>query len=175
MTVLTKTPGIFLVPLVGLFAMIETVKYGRNAGQDPMAPPHRHQDTRRAAAPLLAWAAIMLVVYVALAGLWVAPYTLAEVMDISGDYAEQGHSTPSSMPVASSTAIPEPGSTRSTTCGAPAHRPGLLLVPALFRRNAATAAAAFSMALSWRCQAFFFIVAMNWPRNSTAPCHLHAA
>ena len=46
--------------------------------------------------PLLAWTGIALLAYVALwPAMWVAPRdTLAQVMDISGDYAEQGHSSP---------------------------------------------------------------------------------
>ena len=56
----------------------------------------RPRTIARALTPLLVWTLIALVVYVLLwPALWVAPReTLAEVMDISGDYAEQGHSSP---------------------------------------------------------------------------------
>ncbi len=96
LTVLTKTPGIFLVPLVGLFALIE---YVHNVVAHPgwtWRDFIRPRTIARALTPLLIWTLIALVVYVLLwPALWVAPReTLAEVMDISGDYAEQGHSSP---------------------------------------------------------------------------------
>ena len=167
LTVLTKTPGIFLVPLAGLFALIETVKYVAEMPGRPWRALFHPKTLARAAAPLLAWAAIMLVVYVALwPALWVAPRdTLAEVMDISGDYAEQGHSGP--VFYAGRIFNGDPGTWfypvnylwRTT----PIVLVGLLLVvPALFRRNAATRPRRVLYGvLSLALWAFFFIVAMN--------------
>lgn len=96
LTVLTKTPGIFLVPLVGLFSLIEYVV-------DVVTEPDWHwrnfvrpRTIARSLWPLLVWIVIAVAVYTLLwPALWVAPReTLAEVMDISGDYAAQGHSSP---------------------------------------------------------------------------------
>ncbi len=167
LTVLTKTPGIFIVPLAGLFTLIETVKYVAEMPGRPWRALFHPKTLARAAAPLLAWAAIMLVVYVALwPALWVAPRdTLAEVMDISGDYAEQGHSSP--VFYAGRIFNGDPGTWfypvnylwRTT----PIVLVGLLLVvPALFRRNAATRPRRVLYGvLSLALWAFFFIVAMN--------------
>ena len=96
LTVLTKTPGVFLLPLAGLFSMIEWAAY------TPGLPGWRWLDFIRPKTlwrslwPFLAWLAIAIAVYFVLwPALWVAPRdTLLQVLDISADYAEQGHSSP---------------------------------------------------------------------------------
>ena len=96
LTLLTKTPGIFLLPLVGLFAIIETFYFVMGQSGWQWRDFVRMHTIGRALLPLAAWVLIAVGVYVLLwPALWVAPRaTLAEVMDISGDYAEQGHSSP---------------------------------------------------------------------------------
>ena len=89
---LTKTPGIFLMPLVGVMALIELAVYLRQA---------RDQSAwtlfwRRAVAPALLWALLGAGVYVLLwPAMWVDPLgTLQKVIAVSSEYAVEGHSNP---------------------------------------------------------------------------------
>ncbi len=96
LTVLTKTPGIFLVPLVGLFSLMEYVVHVVGQPNWHWSDFVRGKNLLRFVAPLVIWALIFVVVYVLLwPAMWVSPReVLREVTDISGDYAEQGHSSP---------------------------------------------------------------------------------
>ena len=93
---LTKTPAIFLIPLVGLLTLIEL------ANSVSSQPGWRARDFFTGAAlwrvlrTWLIWGGVTLVAYFALwPALWVdAQWTLQQVFDISGDYATQGHSSP---------------------------------------------------------------------------------
>lgn len=96
LALLTKTPAIFLAPLVGLLTLIDL-------GVQVMGRPGwRWADLVSRAAlwrllrTWLIWAGVLMVVYVALwPAMWVnARWTLTQVLDISGDYATQGHSSP---------------------------------------------------------------------------------
>lgn len=94
--VLTKTPAIFLIPLVGLLTLIEL------AAHVTSQRGWRWQEFFSGAAlwrifrTWLIWGSVTVVVYLALwPAMWVAPiWTLTQVLDISGDYATQGHSSP---------------------------------------------------------------------------------
>lgn len=93
---LTKTPSIFLIPLFGLITLIEL------AAHVTARPGWRWQELVNLAAlwrvvrALAIWAVAAVAVYFALwPALWVNPeWTLAQVFDISSDYATQGHSSP---------------------------------------------------------------------------------
>ncbi|MCC9074532.1 glycosyltransferase family 39 protein [Litorilinea aerophila] len=96
LTILTKTPGIFLFPLLGLYGLVDHVV------QVVGTPGWRWRDLVwgrtlvRFVAPLAVWVLIFALFYFLMwPALWVAPVdTLREVLDISGDYALQGHSSP---------------------------------------------------------------------------------
>lgn len=93
---LTKTPAVFLIPLMGLLALIEAVVHVVSQ------PNWRGRDLvgwtalGRVARTLAIWAAVAVGVYFLLwPALWVnARWTLTQVFDISSDYALQGHSSP---------------------------------------------------------------------------------
>lgn len=90
---LTKTPGLFLMPIVGILAIIELVAYFWT-----------HTDRRnwftvfwlRAVTPAILWALLGAAVYVLLwPAMWVDPLgTLQKVFAISNEYATEGHSNP---------------------------------------------------------------------------------
>ncbi len=176
LTVLTKTPGIFIVPLAGSFHLDRDRQVcGGNAGQ-AVARLFHPKTLARAAAPLLAWAAIMLVVYVALwPALWVALRdTLAEV---SGHLRRLRRTRPFQPRLLCRSHLQR----RSRNLVLPgqlpvahhAHRPGWSAARRAWPYSGATPPRAASCALygvlSLALWAFFFIVAMNLgPRNSTA-------
>jgi hypothetical protein len=92
---LTKTPSIFLVPFMMLLTGIEVIQHVLGQSR-PWTDVFRPASIWRWLRTLLIWAAVVTVVYFALwPALWVAPRdTLAKVLDISGDYATQGHTSP---------------------------------------------------------------------------------
>jgi 4-amino-4-deoxy-L-arabinose transferase-like glycosyltransferase len=89
---LTKTPGLFLLPIVGVLALIELAVYVRHN----RALSWWRGFWQRAVAPALLWALLGAVVYVALwPAMWVDPLgTLQKVFAVSGEYAVEGHSNP---------------------------------------------------------------------------------
>ncbi|MCB0126811.1 MAG: hypothetical protein KDE58_31345, partial [Caldilineaceae bacterium] len=89
---LTKTPGLFLMPIIGLCALIEFIPDWRRAKGMRWFGAF----WRRAVAPALLWALLGAVVYVALwPAMWVDPLgTLQKVLAVSGEYAVEGHSNP---------------------------------------------------------------------------------
>ncbi len=90
---LTKTPGLFLMPIVGLLALWELVLYWRTAS---VSPAWLRDFGRRALAPALLWAVVALGLYVLLwPAMWVDPVgTVQKVLAISSEYATEGHSNP---------------------------------------------------------------------------------
>lgn len=89
---LTKTPGFFLMPIIGMLALIELIAYVR-------ATTDVHwfgAFWKRAVVPALLWAFLGSVIYVALwPAMWVDPLgTLQKVFAVSGEYAVEGHSNP---------------------------------------------------------------------------------
>ncbi len=96
LALLNKTPAIFLIPLVGLLSLIDLAVYvTRRAGwraRDFVAGATLWRLLRT----WLIWGSVAVVTYVALwPAMWVnAQWTLTQVLDISGDYATQGHSSP---------------------------------------------------------------------------------
>lgn len=89
---LTKTPGFFLLPFVGLMALIELALFLRQ---------EREQSAwvlfwRRAVAPAVLWALLAAAVYVLLwPAMWVDPVgTLQKMFALSSEYATEGHSNP---------------------------------------------------------------------------------
>ncbi|HRW10220.1 MAG TPA: phospholipid carrier-dependent glycosyltransferase, partial [Caldilineaceae bacterium] len=89
---LTKTPAFFLMPIIGVLALIELMPYLRS-------PSHAHWFRafwQRAVAPAVLWALLGAVVYVALwPAMWVDPLgTLQKIAAVSGEYAVEGHSNP---------------------------------------------------------------------------------
>lgn len=96
MALLNKTPAIFLIPLVGLLTLIDLgVHVTSRAGWKP-GDFVRRAALGRIFRTWIIWGAVTVVVYIALwPAMWVnARWTLAQVLDISGDYATQGHSSP---------------------------------------------------------------------------------
>ena len=93
---LTKTPSVFLIPLMMLLTGIEVIHHVLTQPGGRWTGIFRPASIWRWLRTLLIWAAVAVVVYVALwPALWVAPRdTLAKVLDISGDYATQGHTSP---------------------------------------------------------------------------------
>ncbi len=89
---LTKTPGFFLMPIIGVLALIELTAYLRAAGGVGWFGAF----WKRAVAPALLWALGGAVVYVALwPALWVDPLgTMQKLFAVSGEYAVEGHSNP---------------------------------------------------------------------------------
>ncbi|MCC6455244.1 MAG: glycosyltransferase family 39 protein [Caldilineaceae bacterium] len=92
---LTKTPAIFLIPLVGLLTLIEL-------GVHVTSHPGWRWNELFSRAALwrllrtwLIWGSVAALVYVALwPAMWVAPgYTLGQVFSISGAYATEGHTS----------------------------------------------------------------------------------
>jgi len=89
---LTKTPGFFLLPLVGLMALIELALFLQ---QQPGQSAWR-LFWRRAVTPAVLWALVAASVYVALwPAMWVDPVgTLQKMLALSSEYATEGHSNP---------------------------------------------------------------------------------
>jgi len=89
---LTKTPGFFLMPIIGVLALIELVTYLRSTSDVHWVVAF----WKRAVAPALLWAFFGAVIYVALwPAMWVDPLgTLQKVFAVSGAYAIEGHSNP---------------------------------------------------------------------------------
>ena len=92
---LTKTPALFLLPLIGLLSLIELTVYITDR------PGWRWGDFFRGAAlwrllrTWLIWGGVTAVVYVALwPAMWVAPgATLGQVFSMSSEYATEGHTS----------------------------------------------------------------------------------
>ena len=93
---LTKTPAIFLIPLVGLLTLIELAAHVTGQAGWRWRDFFSGASLWRLLCTWLIWGVVAVVVYVALwPAMWVAPrWTLTQVFDISGDYATQGHSSP---------------------------------------------------------------------------------
>jgi len=89
---LTKTPGLFLMPIIGLLASVELVGYLRTG----VGVGWFGAFWKRAVAPALLWALLAALIYVALwPAMWVDPLgTLQKVLAVSGEYAIEGHSNP---------------------------------------------------------------------------------
>lgn len=89
---LTKTPGLFLMPIIGVLAIIELGLYLRQNG----SAKWWRLFWRRAVTPALLWAFLGAIVYIVLwPAMWVDPLgTLQKVFAISSDYATTGHSNP---------------------------------------------------------------------------------
>lgn len=88
---LTKSPGLLLVPFAGLMVLIDL---GQRLHRRAAAWSAR--TAWRTARPLLAWAAVGGVVFVALwPAMWVDPGgVLARMFDLAGAYASGGHDSP---------------------------------------------------------------------------------
>src|SRR4051812_8878126 len=92
---LTKTPALFLLPLLGLLSLIELGVYVTDQ------PGWRWRDFWSGASlwrllrTWLIWGGVTAVVYVALwPAMWVAPSaTLGQVLSISSEYATEGHTS----------------------------------------------------------------------------------
>lgn len=93
---LTKTPAVFLAPLVGLLTLIELAAHVTAQSGWRWRDFVRGASIWRVVRTLGIWALVAVGVYFLLwPALWVAPRaTLAQVFDISSDYAFQGHSSP---------------------------------------------------------------------------------
>ncbi len=104
---LTKTPGFFLMPIVGVLATVELVAYLRSESPPPSLPQFGGGVSRRwrrwvgafwkrAVTPAILWALLGALIYVALwPAMWVDPLgTLQKVFAVSSEYAIEGHSNP---------------------------------------------------------------------------------
>jgi hypothetical protein len=96
LALLNKTPAIFLVPLVGLLTLIDLAVYVTGRAGWRVRDFITGASLWRMARTWLIWGGVTALVYVALwPAMWVnAQWTLTQVLDISGDYATQGHSSP---------------------------------------------------------------------------------
>lgn len=96
LAMLTKTPAIFLLPLAGLFCLIEL------ADQITSRPGWRWREFLRWSSlsrilrTLLIWGGVAALVFVTLwPAMWVAPWqTISQVFGISAFYATSGHGSP---------------------------------------------------------------------------------
>ena len=93
---LTKTPGIFLFPLIGLFSLIATGVYTVSKPEWRISHFGQFKTIRRLTLPILLWLGIALIIYFALwPALWITPLdTLTAAYDITDEYASVGHSSP---------------------------------------------------------------------------------
>ncbi|HXF64676.1 MAG TPA: glycosyltransferase family 39 protein, partial [Caldilineaceae bacterium] len=93
---LTKTPAVFLFPLVGLLTLIDLAAHVTSQAHWRWRDFFGLPSLIRVGRTLSIWAAVAVAVYVLLwPAMWVnARWTLTQVFDISSDYALQGHSSP---------------------------------------------------------------------------------
>ncbi|MCB0080903.1 MAG: phospholipid carrier-dependent glycosyltransferase, partial [Caldilineaceae bacterium] len=91
-TWLTKTPGLFLIPFVGLLQLAHFTWRWRN---QKGALSFGYTAWRELVRPLLLWFGVAVITYVACwPAMWVAPLqTLGKVFSLSQEYAEEGHSS----------------------------------------------------------------------------------
>ena len=105
LALLTKTPAIFLLPLVGLCTLVvgaaeiyEVRRDGarEDGGQNRLSALSWRGWLRRWAVPLLGWVAVAALLCLLLwPALWVQPgETLARIIDVNAEYAEEGHASP---------------------------------------------------------------------------------
>ncbi len=98
LALLTKTPAIFLLPLVGLCSLLVTLSefYGARQAVEPKSVTSWPGWLRRLFAPLLGWLAIAALLCLLLwPSLWVQPVeTFARMLDVNAEYAEDGHTSP---------------------------------------------------------------------------------
>ena len=91
-TWLTKTPGLFLIPFVGL---LQFAHFGWRWRHQKGVLSFGHAAWRELVRPLLLWFGVAVITYVACwPAMWVAPLqTLGKVFSLSQEYAEEGHSS----------------------------------------------------------------------------------
>jgi hypothetical protein len=92
---LTKTPAIFLLPLVGLLSLIELAVYVAGVRSWRWGDFVSAASLWRLLRTWLIWGGVTAAVYVALwPAMWVAPIaTLGQVLSISSSYATEGHTS----------------------------------------------------------------------------------
>ncbi|MEZ4705748.1 MAG: hypothetical protein R3A44_01000 [Caldilineaceae bacterium] len=92
LTWLTKTPGLFLIPFVGLLQLVHFGQIWRNRTGPTL---FWRSAWRELVQPLLLWFGVAVITYVACwPAMWVAPLqTLSNVFSLSQEYAEEGHSS----------------------------------------------------------------------------------
>ncbi len=98
LALLTKTPAIFLLPLVGLCSLVVTLSEFRDTRQsaEPQSVIAWRGWLRRLFSPLLGWLAVAALVCLLLwPSLWVQPgETFARMLDVNAEYAGDGHTSP---------------------------------------------------------------------------------
>ena len=93
---LTKTPGLFLIPFVGLLTLVSFLPIFASEQKDVQresgSPAQKF--VRCVVLPLAIWAAVAAITYLLLwPAMWVDPLgTLRKVFEISSEYANEGHS-----------------------------------------------------------------------------------
>jgi hypothetical protein len=92
---LTKTPAIFLLPLVGLLSLMELAAHVTDRAGWRWREFLSGASLWRLARTWLIWGAVVALTYVALwPAMWVAPLTtLGQVFSISSSYATEGHTS----------------------------------------------------------------------------------
>jgi hypothetical protein len=92
---LTKTPALFLLPLVGLLSLIELATYVTSRPERRWREFFSGASLWRLLRTWLIWGLVTALVYVALwPAMWVAPaQTLGNVLSISSEYATEGHTS----------------------------------------------------------------------------------
>jgi hypothetical protein len=95
---LTKTPALFLIPVVGLLALLEAWSGTQMGGGRRLAGNFRFPDTQdlwRQIRPLLAWLGLGALVFTILwPSMWVQPFqTLSNLFNGALQFAEQGHNS----------------------------------------------------------------------------------